>query len=163
VFLGVIVQLGVAAVLLAGIATFTGIIDWSKFLHSVVPEGGLAAPDPAGRAAQPARDEGKSLLERGFQALPPPDPPGRSAQAPACNVADSARLSHLVREHQDWDEQVRALVSCRQVRPGFSVDQLRAAVGKPAKVVRRDAGGEEWIYNNLRVVVKDGQVTAVER
>jgi hypothetical protein len=29
--------------------------------------------------------------------------------------------------------------------------------------VQSDSGGEEWIYNHLRVVVKDGQVTAVQR
>jgi len=163
VILGVIVQLGVTAVLLIGIASFTGIIDWSRVLHFVAPEGVPAAPDAPPRADQRARDEGTPLVERAFQALPPPAQAGTTAQPPGCNVADSARLSRLDREHQNWDDQVRALVSCRQVRPGFNVDQLRAALGRPAKVVQRDSGEEEWIYDQLRVVVKDGQVTAVER
>jgi hypothetical protein len=161
--LGVLVQLGVAAVLLVGVALFTGILDWSRMLHFAAPEGVPATPDAPRNASRPATDEGKPLIERAFQALPPPAQAGTSAQQPGCNVADSARLSHLDREHQDWDGQVRALISCRQVRRGFNVDQLRAALGKPAKVVQRDSGGEEWIYNQLRVVVKDGQVTAVER
>jgi hypothetical protein len=162
VILGVIVQLGVAAVLLAGIATFTGIIDWSNVVRAVRPEGALSAPDASGQGAEPARDEGKPLLDRAFEALPPPPPERSSARPPSCNVADSARLSHLGREHQDWNDQVRALISCRQVRPGFNVDQVRAALGKPAKVIRRDSGGEEWIYDKLTVVVKDGRVTSIE-
>jgi hypothetical protein len=162
VVLGVIVQLGVAAALLTGVATFTGIIDWSRLVRLAIPEGVPATPDAPQRTGQPARDEGTPLVERAFQALPPPQQPGRSAQPPGCNVADSARLSRLNREHRDWGDEVSALVSCRQVRPGFNVDQLRAAMGRPAKVVRSDSGGEEWIYNHLKVVVKDGQVTAVE-
>src|SRR5436190_1342781 len=162
VVLGVIVQLGVAGALLTGIATFTGIIDWSRLVHVVIPQGMTTEVDAPPPSAQRPGDEGKPLLDRAFKALPPPEPPGRSAQVPNCNVADSARLSHLGREHQDWDEQVRALISCRQVRPGFNVDQLRAAMGRPAKVVQSDSGGEEWIYHQLRVVVKDGQVTAVK-
>jgi hypothetical protein len=163
VVLGVLVQLGVAGVLLMGIATFTGIIDWSKVVHLVAPEGVPATLDPPPPTGQRARDVGKPLLDRAFTALPPPEAPGRSAQVPNCSVADSSRLSHLGREHQDWDQQVLALISCRQVRPGFNVDQLRAAMGRPARVVQSDSGGEEWIYHQLRVVVKDGQVTAVER
>lgn len=162
VVLGVIVQLGVAAALLAGIATFTGIIDWSKMLRSVGPDVVLTAPEAPGHDAQQARDEGKPLVERAFEALPPPPPERSSARPPSCNVADSARLSRLDRAHQDWDDQVRALVSCRQVRRGFNVDQVRAALGRPAKVVQRDSGEEEWIYNQLRVVVKNGQVTSIE-
>lgn len=164
--LGVIVQLGVTAVLLVGVASFTGIIDWSRVLHSVVPEGVPATPDAPRRTGQvtgDAGDEGKPLLDRAFKALPAPDQAGRTARRPGCSAADSSRLSRLVPEGQDWDEQVNALISCRQVRPGFNVGQLRAALGKPAKVVQRDSGSEEWIYNQLRVVVKDGQVTAVER
>jgi hypothetical protein len=163
VVLGVIVQLGVAAVLLTGVATFTGIIDWSRVLRFVAPAGVPTTPDAPGPGGQPARAEGTPLVERAFKALPPPNNAGKGAQPPACNVADSARLSRLGRAHQDWDEQVRTLVSCRQVRPGFNVDQLRAAMGRPAKVVQSDSGGEEWIYNHLRVVVKDGRVTAVQR
>src|SRR5436190_14879172 len=82
VVLGVIVQLGVAGVLLLGISTFTGIIDWSRVLHSVFPEGVLAtseAPPPAGHSAG---DEGKPLLDGAFQALPAPNPAGRGAQPP---------------------------------------------------------------------------------
>jgi hypothetical protein len=161
VVLGVIVQLGVAAVLLAGIATFTGIIDWSRVVRFARPEAVLSVPDAPGDGAQPARDEGKPLLERAFQALPPPPPEGSSARPPSCNVADSARLSRR-RGRQDWDDQVRALISCRQVRPGFSEEQLRAALGRPAKVVPRASGEEEWIYDRQRVVVKDGRVTAIE-
>jgi hypothetical protein len=161
VILGVVMQLGVAAVLLAGIATFTGIIDWSKFVHSVVPEGMQETSDPPLNPVHPAREEGTSLVDGAFKALPPPPPKGTSARPPSCNVADSARLSRL--GHRDWDDQVRALISCRQVRPGFNVDQLRAALGRPARVVRRDSGEEEWIYNQMRVVVKDGRVTSIER
>jgi hypothetical protein len=163
VLLGVIVQLGVAAVLLMGVATFTGIIDLSKLVHSVVPQGVLATPEVPPTAPQAARDDGKPMLDRAFEALPAPDQAGKGAQPPSCNVADSARLSRLGREHQDWNQQVRALISCRQVRPGFNVDQLRAAMGRPARIVRTDSGGEEWIYSHLRVVVKNGQVAAVKR
>jgi hypothetical protein len=163
VVLGVIVQLGVAGVLLMGIATFTGIIDWSRVVHMVAPQGMSTTVDPPPPTGQRPRDAGKPLLDQAFKALPPPEPPGRSAQMPNCSVADSARLAHLGREHQDWDQQALALISCRQVRPGFNVDQLRAAMGRPAKVVQSDSGGEEWIYNRLRVIVKDGQVTAVKR
>lgn len=159
--LGVIMQLGVAAVLLAGIATFTGIIDLSTVIRSVMPEGMPATAEPPPSAGQPVGKDGKPLLDRAFQALPPPNP--ADGRQPSCSVADSARLSRLSRAHRNWDEQVRALISCRQVRPGFSVEQLRAAIGKPAKVVQHESGGEEWIYDQLRVVVKDGQVTAVER
>src|SRR6266487_750569 len=162
VVLGVIVQLGVAAVLLAGIATFTGIIDWSKVLYSVVPEGVLLTSEPPQNASHPARDEGTPLLDRAFKALPPPPPKGSSDRPPTCSVADSARLSRLGHGRQDWGDQVRALISCRQVRPGFNVDQLRAALGRPAKVVQRGSGEEEWIYDQQRVVVKDGRVTAIE-
>jgi hypothetical protein len=161
VVLGVIMQLGVAAVLLAGIATFTGIIDWPVILRSVIPGGVLTTADAPPVAARPAGKDGKPLLDRAFEALPAPNP--ADGRQPSCNVADSARLSRLSRAHRDWDQQVRDLISCRQVRPGFSVEQLRAAVGKPAKIVQHESGGEEWIYNQLRVVVKDGQVTAVER
>jgi hypothetical protein len=163
VVLGMIVQLGVAAVLLAGVATFTGIIDWSKVLHSVAPEGVSLTSEPPQNAGHPARDEGTPLLDRAFNALPPPPPKGSSDRPPSCSVADSARLSRLGHGRQDWDDQVRALISCRQVRPGFNVDELRAALGRPAKVVQRESGEEEWIYNQQRVVVKDGRVTAIER
>ena len=163
VILGMIVQLGVAGVLLTGVATFTGIIDWSRVLRSVAPVAGQGIfPDAPPNAAHPARDEGAPLLDGAFKALPPPPPKGSSARAPSCSVADSARLSRLGGGRQDWDDQVRALISCRQVRPGFNVDQLRAALGRPARVVRRDSGEEEWIYNHQRVVVKDGRVTSIE-
>jgi hypothetical protein len=158
-----IVQLGVAGVLLTGVATFTGIIDWSKVMRSVAPEVLPAISDGPQNAAHPTTDEESPLVERAFKALPPPPPKRSSARPPSCNVADSARLSRLGREHQNWDDQVRALISCRQVRPGFNVDQLRAALGRPAKVIRRDSGGEEWIYNNMRVVVEDGRVTSIDR
>ena len=163
VLLGVIVQLGVAGVLLMGAATFTGIINWSNVVHSVLPREGPAMVSGPGPTGPPAGDDGKPLLDRAFKALPPPPPPGSSDRPPACNVADSARLSRLGREHRDWNDQVRLLISCRQVRRGFNVDQLRAALGKPARVVHHDSGGEEWIYNQTRVVVKDGQVTEVMR
>jgi hypothetical protein len=164
VILGVIMQLGVAGVLLTGVATFTGIINWSNVVRSVLPREGPATVSGPGPTGQSAGDEGKPLLDRAFKALPPPPPPGSSDRPPACNVADSARLSRLGREHQDWDDQARMLIACRQVRRGFTVDQIRAALGKPARVVRHDSGGEEWIYNDkMRVVVKDGQVTAVTR
>jgi hypothetical protein len=164
VVLGVLVQLGVAAVLLVGVAFFTGILDWSKVLHGVIPEEMPATPDAQEprRASQPAKDEGKPLIERAFQALPAPPPEGTTAQRPGCNVADSARLSRLDREHQDWSDQALALISCRQVRRGFNVDQVRAALGRPGKVVQRPSGGEEWIYDQMRVVVKDGEVTSIE-
>jgi hypothetical protein len=158
-----IVQLGVAGVLLMGVATFTGIIDWSRVLRSVAPgEQGIFSDAPQ-NVAQPTRDEGAPLLDGAFKALPPPPPKGSSARPPSCSVADSARLSRLGHGRQDWDDEVRALISCRQVRPGFSADQLRAALGRPAKVVRRDSGEEEWIYNQQRVVVKDGRVISIER
>jgi hypothetical protein len=163
VFLGVLVQLGVAGVLLAGVATFTGIIDWHRTLRFVIPEEVQTTPDAPRLSGQPARDEGKPLIERAFKALPPPPPKRSSARPPSCNVADSARLSRLGPGHRDWDDQVRSLISCRQVRPGFNVDQLRAALGKPAQVVRRGSGEEEWIYDQQKVVVKDGQVTSIER
>jgi hypothetical protein len=160
VILGVIVQLGVAGALLAGVATFTGIIDWPKVLHSIVPERVSGTSEAPQNGSHPASDEGTSLLDRAFQAVPPPPPEGTSARPPACSVADSARLSRLGR---DWQRQARALISCRQVRPGFNVDQLRAALGRPTKVVKRDSGGEEWIYDRLTVVVEDGRVTSIER
>jgi hypothetical protein len=163
VILGIIVQLGVAGVLLLGVATLTGIIDWSRLVHSVVPQGMTAAPDVAQPTARVTGAGGKPLVDRAFEALPAPNPAGKGAQPPSCNVSDSARLSRIDREHADWNDQVRALISCRQVRPGFNVDQLRAAMGRPAKVVRSDSGGEEWIYKHVRVIVKDGQVVAVKR
>ena len=166
-----IIQLGLAAVLLCGVATLTGVVSWSKVVRYVPWAGRIMAPEPPIQAEGPSAD--KSVVESAFEAVPaPPIRPGSgsggqgrrssSSRGGACTNADSTRLKQLEREH-GWDRSVLGLIACGQVRRGFTVEQLEASLGRPRNVVRRESGQEAWVYVGFSITVQNGVVVGLER
>ncbi len=75
-----------------------------------------------------------------------------------CLVGDSVRYRTLASTHPEWDREVWAAVTCKQVRPGFTPEQLRAALGEPDSIARDEADVETWLYRNDRVTLSKGRV-----
>ncbi len=78
-----------------------------------------------------------------------------------CAGAPTARREAVLDSFPSWPDDVLGLVACRRIRPGFSADQLRAAWGRPARIVP-DLDGvrpiEQWDYGHRSVLVWDGRV-----
>jgi hypothetical protein len=124
-------------------------------------------PDPADNYAGSSRGPAvrlRPVAER------PPAPPARIAAVvrarqssqpvspggPGC--ADSSAVGRLVSRFPGWSNTDLALISCGRIRSGFSADQVRASLGKPAEVTRPAPGREQWRYDGISVLVEQGRV-----
>jgi hypothetical protein len=168
-----VLQLILAAVLLVGVASFTGIFRWSK----VIPQLSLGAapmdePPVVSSSSEPSSPGVMNRVFDGNATLPQrvdriskmsrsqADMAGREA----CGPVGAAKIRALLKRYGGWDDQVLASVACGQVRAGFTVDQVHAAVGMPESVLRRDAGGQEqWVYHDMTLTIENGRVTGVQR
>jgi len=168
----VFLQLILAAVLIIGVASFTGIFRWSK----VIPHLSFSGAGPIDEPPVEASSSGASssgVASRVFEGQAPQridrisqmsrdqtGPDGRQG----CGPVGAAKVRALVKRYGNWDDQVLASVVCGQVRNGFTVDQVRAAVGMPESVLRKGPGGEEqWVYHDMTLTIQNGRVTEVHR
>jgi hypothetical protein len=166
-------QLTLAAVLLVGFASFAGIFRWSKvFPQLAVSDRAMDEPPVPMGAGQPGQGGG-SIMDRVFDpklALPQrvdrvskmarsePVQDGRAS----CRPVGAAKIRALLERYGGWDDQVIAAVACGQVRTGFTVAQVRAAVGMPDTILRRE-GQEQWVYQDMTLTIQQGRVVSIAR
>jgi hypothetical protein len=50
------------------------------------------------------------------------------------------------------------LIACGAIRSGFSAEQVRASLGKPAAISAAGPGRQQWSYGGLTVLVEQGRV-----
>jgi hypothetical protein len=74
-----------------------------------------------------------------------------------CDSAD--RITSLANRYP-WAASDLRLIACREVREGFTEDQLIASRGRPSRQVD-SAGSEVWVYRDMRVVVQADRVIAI--
>jgi len=166
-------QLMLAAVLLIGVASFTGIFRWSR----VIPQLSFSGPAPMNEppVSSPSEPGSPGVMDRMFDgnAATLPHRVDRiskmsqsqagAAGQQACGPVGAAKVRALLKRYGNWDDQVLASVACGQVRAGFTVDQVRAAVGMPESVLRHGAAGEEqWVYQDMTLTIENGRVTEVQ-
>jgi hypothetical protein len=167
----VFLQLILAAVLIIGVASFTGIFRWSR----VIPQLSFSGAAPMDEPPVEATSSGASssgVMSRALEGQTPrrvdrisqmsqsqTDPAGRQV----CGPVGAAKVRALLKRYGNWDDQVLASVACGQVRNGFTIDQVRAAVGVPESVLRRGAGQEQWVYHDMTLTIQNGRVTEVHR
>ena len=167
-------QLILAAVLLVGVASFTGIFRWSRVIPGLSTSG-RAMDEPPVPMGSGSGYGGSSIMDKVFDAngtLPQRvdriskmarSESGQGGQG-TCGSVGAAKVRALLQRYEKWDDQVLASVICGQVRAGFTVDQVRAAVGAPDAVLRRGLGGQEqWVYQDMTLTIQNGRVTQVQR
>lgn len=85
---------------------------------------------------------------------------GRSAQvlpgSPGC--ADSSAVARLISRYPAWSDSDLGLIACGAIRSGFSAEQVRASLGKPAQITAAGPGRQQWSYRGLSVLVEQGRV-----
>ena len=84
----------------------------------------------------------------------------QTAAAGGEGCASIARLNALAARYDTWSAADLRLIACREVRHGFTTDQLRASRGRPLREVD-SAATRVWVYRDMRVVVQDDQVVAI--
>lgn len=110
------------------------------------PRGGRA-PTPIEAPAPPARIASVARSSRSAPALP---------GSPGC--ADSSAISRLISRYPAWSDSDLGLIACGAIRSGFSAEQVRASLGKPATVSADGPGRQQWRYSGLTVIVEQGRV-----
>ena len=111
-------------------------------------------PDQQRRAADRAAAEERERAERAERQV---------ASRPGCD--SPARIDVLAARHAGWDRSDLALIACRQLREGFSGEQLVAARGRPLRRMTPDttSGMEVWVYRDIRVVVDGDRVVSIRQ
>ena len=84
----------------------------------------------------------------------------QSATATGGGCASTARVNALAARYDSWSAADLRLIACREVREGFTSDQLIASRGRPLRQVD-SAASKVWVYRDMRVVVQDDQVVAI--
>jgi hypothetical protein len=165
-------QLMLAAVLLIGVASFTGIFRWSKVIPGLSLSGApMDEPPVVSTSSEPGSPGVMDRLFDGNATLPQRvdriSKMSRSEPAQgggSCGPVGAVKIRALLKRYGAWEDQVLASVACGQVRTGFTVDQVRAAVGMPESVLRRGAASEErWVYQDMTLTIENGRVTEVHR
>jgi hypothetical protein len=104
---------------------------------------------PTERPAPAPTERVAAVVHASHATVPTPGGPG---------CADSSAIGRLVSRYPLWSNSDLALISCGRVRSGFSSDQVRAALGTPARVSNAGPGREQWRYNGVSVIVEQGRV-----
>ncbi len=166
----VFLQLILAAVLLIGVASFTGIFRWSNVIPQLSFSGQGPMDEPPVEPS-PGQPGSPGVMDRVFSGTVPQrvERISKMSQSEAgadgrqtCTPVGADKVRALLKRYGGWDDQVLASVACGQVRTGFTVDQVRAAVGMPETVLRRD-GKEQWVYHDMKLTIENGRVTEVQR
>jgi hypothetical protein len=165
-------QLILAAVLLIGVASFTGIFRWSRVIPGLSVSGApMDEPPVEASSSQPSSPGVMDRMFNGNATLPQRvDRISKMSRSElvhgggSCGPVGAAKIRALLKRYGGWEDQVLASVACGQVRTGFTVDQVRAAVGMPESVLRHGAAGEEqWVYQDMTLTIENGRVTQVQR
>jgi hypothetical protein len=170
----VFVQLMIAAVLLVGVASFTGIFRWSRVFPQLSLSDRAMDEPPVPMAGQQGHGGG-SVMDQIFDpnaALPQRvdrvskmarSTPVQGGQA-SCGPVGAVKIRALLERYGGWDDQVIAAVACGEVRTGFTVAQVRASVGVPDTILRREGSDrEQWVYQDMTLTFENGRVITVER
>ena len=85
----------------------------------------------------------------------------QAASRPGCDSPE--RIDALAARHEGWDRNDLALIACRQLREGFSEEQLVAARGRPLRRMTPDttSGIEVWVYRDIRVVLDRDRIVSI--
>jgi len=75
-----------------------------------------------------------------------------------CDSTD--RVNGLAARYATWSAADLRLIACRDVRQGFTSDQLIASRGRPLRQVD-SAATQVWVYSDMSVVVADDRVVAI--
>jgi hypothetical protein len=169
----VFVQLMIAAVLLVGVASFTGIFRWSKVFPQLSLSDRAMDEPPVPMTSQ--GHGGGSVMDRVFDpnaTLPQRvdrvskmtrSTPVQGGLA-SCGPVGAVKIRALLERYGGWDDQVIAAVACGEVRAGFTVAQVRASVGMPDTILRREGSDrEQWVYQDMTLTIENGRVISVER
>ena len=108
---------------------------------------GGRAPAPAQPVVPPARVASVTRSSRQAPTLP---------GSPGC--ADSSAVARLISRYPAWADSDLGLIACGAIRSGFSAQQVRASLGKPAVISTAGPGRQEWRYDGLTVLVEQGRV-----
>ena len=156
----------VALLLITGVLPFAQVVEWYPGLQRFAPRpaatGAQAGPDDAqgGQGGQGVRGYGEA------GAVVPGGQGGQGGQVgqvadEACGTGARARTLALA--NPTWSAGDVGLIACRQVRPGFTEAQVRAALGSPREVM--EPGGASpvsvWVYRQQRVVFERDTVVGV--
>jgi hypothetical protein len=167
----VFLQLILAAVLIIGVASFTGIFRWSRVIPQLSFSSGAPMDEPPVEATS-SQPGSPGLVDQVFAGnVQRVDRISKMSRSEAgsdgsqtCGPVGAPKVQALLKRYGGWDDRVLAAVACGQVRTGFTVDQVRAAVGMPETVLRKGPGGEEqWVYHDMTLTVQNGRVTEVHR
>lgn len=72
------------------------------------------------------------------------------------------RITTLRLVYPDWKEEDLPLIACREVRIGFTGDQVRASIGRPQRISQpASSHAQIWIYRDRRLVLEAGEVVAI--
>jgi hypothetical protein len=81
----------------------------------------------------------------------------------SCGPVGAVKIRALLQRYAGWDDQVIAAIACGQVRTGFTVPQVRAAVGMPNTVLRREGSErEQWVYPDMTLTIENGRVIEIQ-
>ena len=119
--------------------------------------GGYGAPGGGGRTQEKTRsraDQAAADRRRGVVI----GPASESSDSAAC--ASSAAITALGLRYGSWSRADLELIACRRIRPGFTPDQVTAALGQPRRRIQSGdgTGTAVWVYRDRRVVLERGAV-----
>ena len=173
----------VALLLITGVLPFAKLVEWYPGLSKWAPrpaasaaqagevsggqggqggqggrgygEVGRVAPNEQG--GQGGRDggSGRDDAQRGGQG-------GQGGQVDD-DCATGARARTLALANPGWTAGDVGLIACRQVRVGFTEDQVRASLGRPREVNEPSGASpvSVWVYRQQRVVFERDTVVGV--
>jgi hypothetical protein len=115
---------------------------------------GSQSADQQRREAARSASEERERAERAERA---------AANRPGCDSPE--RINAMAARHAEWDRNDIALIVCRQLREGFSEEQLVAARGRPLRRMTPDttSGMEVWVYRDIRVVLDGARVVSIRQ
>lgn len=158
----------VALLLITGVLPFAQVVEWYPGLSKWAPQ-----PAASSAAAGPAEGGGSTLPPGGYgtvggtgQAQQQTDgrtdgrDQGRQGDE---DCATGARATTLALANPGWSAGDVGLIACRQVRAGFTEDQVRAALGSPRQVMEPSGASpvSVWVYRRQRVVFERDTVVGV--
>ena len=122
--------------------------------------GGYGRPESRTAAANRGRDRSRAdeEAERRRQADRRARQQRQTAAVDRCDSDE--HINALASRYDTWAAADLRLIACREVRQGFTEDQVIASRGRASRQVD-SAGTRVWVYRDIQVVLHAGQVIAI--